>query len=233
MRLFGLAVAALAANVAAASQAFAENGFEGAYAGAEIGYAERELTALESAISIPEDPTDFIGVGVDGEEFTYGGFVGWGAMVSDYIYLGAELGVGAGGDEVVHDINQDLSLAIEAQWRFSAAARLGVLLGDASLAYAKVGYETREYELTTSEGFVTSDDVGGLLYAVGFERLIGERVSVRGEVAHVSVNADDSEFELGLGGCAGPNPGTCDIFPVGLALEPEETRATLGFAVRF
>jgi hypothetical protein len=49
----------------------------------------------------------------------------------------------------------------------------------------------------------------------------------------VDVSADDSEFELGLSGCSGPDPAPCMIFPVRFALEPEETRATLGAALRF
>jgi opacity protein-like surface antigen len=233
MRILGLAAAVFAAHAGVSGQASAQTGFDGAYVGVETGFSDRQLTAIESAISIPEDPTDFIGVEVGDDEFAYGVFAGWGATVNDHVYLGAELGVGNAGDEIAHDINADLSLTIEPQWRVSAAGRLGIVVGDASLVYAKLGYETREYELRTNEGFVATNDVGGILYGIGFERMVGERLSIRAEVARVDVGADDSEFELGLSGCSGPDPGTCEIFPVRFALEPEETRAVVGAAIRF
>jgi opacity protein-like surface antigen len=233
MRISSLTAAAVAAQVVIVSQALAQNGFNGAYAGAEISYADREFSAVERAISIPEDPTDFIGVGVDDEAVTFGGFVGWGALVSDNLYLGVELGLGSGGDEVVHDMTEDVSLAIEPQLRLGGAARVGILLGDMNLAYAKLGYEMREYELTTSQGVSDSDELGGVLYGVGLERLFGERLSIRAEVSHVSVDADDSEFQLGVNQCGGSVPAPCVFIPVGFPLEPEETRATLGAAIRF
>ena len=234
MRILGLAAAAVAAHSVLPAQALAqESGFSGAYLGAEIGYSDSEMTTFERAVFPENDPLDFVDAGVEGEAFAFAGFAGWGGLATDHLYLGAEVAAHSERDSVTHAVQPGVAVTIEPHWGWSGAARIGAVFG-ANLAYAKLGWETREYELTLTPQEKRSRDVGGILYGLGFERMVGARFSVRGEVTQVRVDAEDSEIQFDWSGCGGgPGPNICVLMPVDFALEPEERRLTLGAAFHF
>ena len=210
----GTLMLGLAACAASLSPAAAQT-FGGAYGGVEIGYADGEQTIEQRVISTPEDPPPSIDVG--GEAFVYGAFAGIGVRLSPAWYAGGEIGVGAGGEDGSAELVA-ADASIEPDWRWSVSGRIGYLVDDASLFYAKVGYEERAFDFSFSNGRQESADFAGLLYGAGFERLVGERLSVRAEVIHTDFDGEDFDVT--------PPPSD------GMTFEPSETRLAIGLALR-
>jgi hypothetical protein len=208
MLMMGLVACAASASPAAAQA------FGGAYGGVEIGYGEAEHTMPRLGSTDPGDPPLFVDIGA--EAIGYGAFAGIGAQFGPW-YVSGEVGLGAGGEDASTDpVNP--GIVIEPGWRWSVSGRLGVLIDEASLVYARLGYEERTLDVAFL-GESHSVDLGGELIGAGFERLVGDRFSVRGEV----VRADLGQEELGL--VTAP--------PQQVTIESSETRLVVGLALQF
>ena len=205
--LLGSAIAAPAVAQEASSDA---SSFTGAYGGAEVGYSKPK-TKL--------DLTPRAGASASGKAsktgFNYGGFLGYGVVVGDGFYLGAEASLGAGGGKAKRGL-ADNRVTVDPGLRYGVAARAGLVVADDGLLYGKVGLERRKVEASVL-GAKKKITEKGLVYGVGYEQRLGPNLSLRGEAQRVKYDDKTPVFSTGDK----------------VKLDGTETRLTLGAVVRF
>lgn len=201
------------AMCAACPAAAAAQDLDGFYIGGELGQAAIEgrfndepLSALRARASQTESG------------FAYGVFGGWGSRLIGPVYVGVELGIGAGGKDVARTINT-ARVRLDPQERYTFSARLGYQFSNRSLLYVRGGYEARQFEATLPDGRKREEDFGGGLVGLGYEHLVAERFSLRGEVIGVA----NKDLDLRYG------PANASRIKV----EAQEARFMLGGAYRF
>ncbi|MET3664737.1 outer membrane beta-barrel protein [Caulobacter sp. 1776] len=210
LKITMIATALLSAAVAAPAMAQDADALSGLYAGAEVGYAK------------PKTKLDFTpktGAAAAGSAnktgFDYSGFVGYGAVVGESLYLGGEASLGAGGGKVSRSLAGQ-RVTVDPGLRYGAAARAGFVVTEGGLLYGKVGLERRKVEASIigSKKKVTEK---GLVYGVGYEQQLSGNLSLRGEVLRVKYDDKSATFAGGEK----------------LNLDGKETRVNLGAVIRF
>lgn len=184
--------------------------FTGFYAGAEVGYGKPK-TKL--------DLTPKTGAPASGKAnkagFDYGGFLGYGAVVGDDFYLGAEASLGAGGGKASRGLAGN-KVTIDPGLRYGLAARAGLVVADDGLLYGKVGLERRKVEASIL-GAKKKVTEKGLVYGLGYEQQLTPNMSLRGEVLRVKYDDKVAAFSTGDR----------------VKLDGTETRLNLGAVIRF
>lgn len=205
-----IAAALLSVAVAAPAMAEERDVLTGFYGGAEIGYGKPK-TKLNL--------TPKTGAPVSGSAnktgFEYGGFIGYGAVVGEGLYFGAETSLGAGGGKASRTLS-GTKVTIDPGLRYGVAARAGLVVADDALLYAKVGLERRKFEtsITGSKKKVTEK---GLVYGIGYEQQLTANLAMRGEL--LRVRYDDKTVNFSTGDK--------------VKLDGNETRLNLGAVIRF
>ena len=205
-----IAAALLSTAFAAPAMAQDADTLSGFYAGADVGYAK------------PKTKLDFTpktGAAAAGSAnktgFDYSGFVGYGAVVGESLYLGGEASLGAGGGKASRTLAGS-KVAIDPGLRYGAAARAGFVVTEGGLLYGKVGLERRKVEASIigSKKKLTEK---GLVYGVGYEQLLTGNLSLRAEALRVKYDDKAVTFAGGEK----------------LKLDGNETRFNLGAVLRF
>lgn len=204
--------AMLATQLLLAGTAFAE-GFNGFYVGGEVGQ-----TSLEAKFN--NEPAGAVAARAKAEKsaFAYGAYAGWGATALGPVYLGAELGFGAGGSDIARTLS-GAQFKLEPQERFMISARAGVVLGQSNLVYVRGGYEARQYDVKLPNVASREEDFNGAIYGVGYERLLGDKFSIRGEF----IGSTNKDTTLRYG------PGNANR----VKIEPQESRIMFGGSYHF
>lgn len=204
--LLGSVVAAPAMAQTASTGA---SSFDGFYGGAELGYGKAK-TSL--------DLTPSKGAIVSGKasksDVDYGVYLGYGAVVGDNIYLGAEANLGTGGGKATTSLANN-TVKVNPGLHYGVAALAGVVIGDNNLLYGKVGFERQKMKVSLQDA---QDKVTehGLVFGAGYERMVTSNISLRGEVLRVNYKHKDADFSTG-----------------NLKLDSKETRFSLGATMRF
>jgi opacity protein-like surface antigen len=205
-----IAAALLSTAFAAPAMAQDADALSGFYAGADAGYAK------------PKTKLDFTpktGAAAAGSAnktgFDYSGFVGYGAVVGESLYLGGEASLGAGGGKASRTLAGS-RVTIDPGLRYGAAARAGFVVTEGGLLYGKVGLERRKVEASIigSKKKLTEK---GLVYGVGYEQLLTGNLSLRAEALRVKYDDKTAVFAGGER----------------LKLDGKETRFSLGAVLRF
>ncbi|KQV58378.1 MULTISPECIES: porin family protein [unclassified Caulobacter] len=205
-----IAAALLSTAFAAPAMAQDADTLSGFYAGADVGYAK------------PKTKLDFTpkaGAAAAGSAnktgFDYSGFVGYGAVVGESLYLGGEASLGAGGGKASRNLAGS-RVTIDPGLRYGAAARAGFVVTEGGLLYGKVGLERRKVEASIigSKKKLTEK---GLVYGVGYEQLLTGNLSLRAEALRVKYDDKAVTFAGGEK----------------LKLDGNETRFNLGAVLRF
>lgn len=180
------------------------------YAGAQVGYAKPK-TKLDFT---PKTGAPATG-SANKTGFDYGGFIGYGAVVGESLYLGAEASLGAGGGKASRTLAGS-KVTIDPGLRYGAVSRAGFVITEGGLLYGKVGVERRKVEASIigSKKKVTEK---GLVYGVGYEQQLNANLALRGEVLRVNYDDKTANFSNGEKVKLGGN----------------ETRLNLGAVVRF
>ncbi|MDR6627133.1 outer membrane beta-barrel protein [Caulobacter segnis] len=205
-------IAAVLLSAAVAAPAMAEEGdvLSGFYGGAEVGYGKSKTKLnLTPKMGAPMSGSNNK-TGLD-----YGGFIGYGAVVGERLYFGAEAGLGGGGGKASRTLS-GAKVSIDPGLRYGVAARAGLVVADDSLVYAKVGLERRKLEtsITGSKKKVTEK---GLVYGIGYEQQLTANLAMRGEL--LRVRYDDKTVNFSTGDK--------------VKLDGSETRLNLGAVIRF
>jgi len=131
--------------------------------------------------------------------FAYGGQIGYDLRVSPNVVLGAEVALtGRTGSEDIGGIE------ISAGRTIGATARLGYLLGDKHLIYARGGYSNARF---SSDDGISKDSANrdGFTIGAGYEQAFARNVSARIEYNYSDYGSDDLSALVGVRASAGLN----------------------------
>lgn len=205
-----IAAALLGVAAPALAQEQPLNTLTGFYGGAEVGYGKPK-TRLDFT---PKTGTPASGK-ANKTGFEYGGFLGYGAVVGEGLYLGGEASLGAGGGKASRSLAGN-KVTIDPGLRYGVAARAGFVVADDALLYAKVGLERRKVEASIlgSKKKLTEK---GLVYGIGYEQQLTANLAMRGELLRVKYDDKTANFSTGDK----------------VKLDGSETRLNLGAVIRF
>lgn len=205
--LLGLAAAAAPAM---AQEAGGKDALGGFYAGAQVGYGKPK-TKLDFT---PKTGAAASG-SADKTGFDYGGFIGYGAVVGDSVYLGGEASLGAGGGKASRTLAGS-KVTVDPGLRYGVAARAGFVVTEGGMLYGKVGLERHKLE-TSILGAKKKLTQKGLVYGVGYEQQLNDNMALRAEVSRVNYDDKTAKFSTGDK----------------VTVDSKETRVSLGAVLRF
>jgi outer membrane immunogenic protein len=183
-----LLIAGLAASAAPAS---AEE-FDGPYVGVAAGFTRDEVGP-----ALPQDVTISGDRGQDAVYFQ--GFAGYNLAVAPRVRVGAEAAFGIGADDDFVASANGTSLEIDPEYSFEFTGRVGYLVTDKLLAYARGGYQNArvEFELTEAGAAPVRDkeSLDGWLVGGGLDYAIGDHLSTRVEYRYVDLGNDGASYD--------------------------------------
>lgn len=172
-----LGVAALGMALPSISLA---NGFDGAYAGGQLGLMTHVTVGIDDSTGLGQLGADSFGP----ERIEL--FGGYGLEITPGFYLGGQVGytVFNNFDEKLVDDAPD-NIAVEAGTGFSIKALAGYVPNPSTLLYATVGYQQREFTLVNSfsgSSVKAKENVAGVTFGFGMQQYIGDRLTLTAEV---------------------------------------------------
>jgi hypothetical protein len=204
--LTSLAVLAIAAGAQAGD-------LGGAYAGLQLS-AERAQSSIAYRPAAGAAQRFTIGERQD----TAAAVAGYGAMVSDHIYMSLEADFARAPARTTRGTMP--VLVLDPVLRYGVSQRMARALGEDALIYGRVGLERRLNRV--SAGSRTRDIIQqGVVVGLGYEQRITAHASFRADLARVRYGGQTACMSL----CAGPT----DLYQ----LKGRETRAAAGLMVRF
>jgi outer membrane immunogenic protein len=177
------AMLALATNPAAAEP------FQGLNVGAGVGYTrlsvDQPIAGTSQRINKDQDSTG------------YRLFAGYDHRLGDSAVLGAELGVGFGGEDVKQTIN-GVNYTAEFQSQTDLTVRAGYVVGENLLVYGRLGAgRISDYAVRSgSAARKVKKDESGVVYGVGAEYAFGDHWGVRGEYSRFDGPKDLTRDQL-------------------------------------
>jgi len=113
--------------------------------------------------------------------FAYGGQIGYDFRLSPQVVLGAEVALTGRTGSSLLNYNSEVELT---QGRtIAATARLGYIVGNDGLVYARGGYANARYNVRTRFSDI-SENRGGYQIGAGYEQTLRQNVSARIEYAY-------------------------------------------------
>lgn len=178
--LAGVIAAAVSAPVFAGG-ASSTDGFNGFYAGGEVGRDVVTINEKESATS-----TDFA-YALRG--FDAGVVGGYGQTFDNTYYLGAEAHANiSNADDEVGGVKTRL------KYTYGVDAIPGYMLSDNTMAYGRVGFERGKFEAKDSTGAKASDNRNGLRVGLGLQTKVADQIAVRGEYDYTRFQKKDGNL---------------------------------------
>lgn len=181
----------LAATLATATPAAAQEAFQGPYAGVEAGWNKNKIGSADTDIGRAS-------IGRSQDSATVGVFAGYNYKATDRIVLSAEAGFSTGFDDAVTRASRGSLASIDPDYTIDLGVRAGYLVDTKTLVYARGGYQNvrgavrindataARYDKETFDGW----SVGG-----GVERLLTQRVSARLEYRYSDLGGGDAKFQ--------------------------------------
>lgn len=165
----------------------APNAFNGPFVGVQAGWQQDRLG---------------VSVGIDdgslkNDGFVYGGQIGYDARVSPNVVIGGEASLtGLSGSSDIAGIELGVGRTI------NATARLGYVVGDKSLLYARGGYSNARF---SADDGTTSDSASRDGYTIGggYELMLARSVSARVEYNYSDYGSEDLSDLVGTRASAG------------------------------
>lgn len=189
--LIATATLAVAATIAAASPAAAQEAFQGPYAGIEAGWNQKKIGRADTDIGRAD-------IGDSKDSATAGIFAGYNQKVTDKIVLSGEAGFSMGFDDAVTRVGGGRLASIDPEYRFNLGVRAGYLVDDKTLIYARGGYENLRASVRINDAAASrygKDTFDGWSVGGGVERLLTERVSARLEYRYSDLGGSDTKFQ--------------------------------------
>ncbi len=156
--------------------------FTGFYAGPEAGLHEHHFYLEEIGANAQTSRGRYYrGWGVGG-----GAFAGVDHAVSDRVRIGAEAGVGIGGNSPEARFADGSFYIAKPRYGVRATAKLGYLLTDRVMAYGTLGYGGHRYRVRTSGNIANAEEWGtSFTIGAGLEYRAGDTIGVRLDFRHL------------------------------------------------
>ena len=182
---FGLLLSALTSPV------FAAEPFSGPFVGVQAGYERTELGTVSGTLgNLP--------VGRLNDTVTGGIFAGFDHKLSPRVVLGAEAGINLTDSDDLGTTIGGNRIGIDPERSMDLSARLGYLVDDRTLLYARGGYTNVRAETTISTAAAVRSDssnLDGWLVGGGIERSLSDSISTRLEYRYSDLSAHDGKFD--------------------------------------
>lgn len=188
-----------AAPLALCSQAAFAAPLSGPYIGIEGSHDAYEVKAQNTNIGGTAISAD----GLSGNGVSGGIYAGYDIRVMPSAFVGIEAGFDYSGAAISVAGGGD-SASVKARESYSIAGRFGLVVGNATGLYAKLGYANTRFktELVSSGTTVFADSRshGAFVYGGGIETSVTDRLSVRGEFTVSDYGSAGLNEDLGTNG---------------------------------
>lgn len=186
------AAALLIAGLAASAAPASAEAFDGPYVGVAAGFTRDEVGP-----ALPQDVTISGDRGQDAVYFQ--GFAGYNLAVAPRVRLGTEAAFGIGADDNFVASNTNASLDIDPEYSFEFTGRVGYVVSDKLMAYARGGYQNARVEFELAEAGSTvlrdKDNLDGWLVGGGLDYAFGDHLSTRVEYRYVDLGNDGASWD--------------------------------------
>jgi opacity protein-like surface antigen len=172
----GLLSGLLSAPVWAAGANQGGFSYSGAYGGLDLGFSSATDTVKTGSLSVDQGSTGF----------GYGGFVGYGMQFQGPWYLGGELGLGDTTGSTRTSLGSTYTKESQ-DYLFSADLRGGRVVGESTLAYAKLGWAHSDFDqkvVAGNTGFSNDSSYDGIRFGAGAETLLSGNFTGRLEAVY-------------------------------------------------
>lgn len=206
----GLILASLAlSTIAIAPPAHAE-GLTGLYAGGALGYGAASTRYNDENAKTAAKNSD--------GGLSYEAYAGWGARAAGPLYLGAEVSIGDDQTKTSRTIAGG-RVSTEGKVRVTPAARIGYMLSDDGMIFTRLGVQYRDYDVKLPNGQTRSKKFTAPVLGLGYEHMVSDNISLRGEVSVVAKKGETISY--GVGNASK------------LKIEPVESRLMIGASMHF
>lgn len=183
-------IALLSAVTVITSPAQAET-FSGPYIGATAGWDRSEIAdrTIDSQRVDSESSRDAL---------VLGGYAGYNYKIAEKFVIGAEAGFAATVDDKVRTISSGQPLTIDPRYSFDLGARVGYLVTEKALVYARGGYASNRVRTTleTAGGSVRqSNNLDGWQVGGGIEYAFTDRISARAEYRYSDFGRNGGQYD--------------------------------------
>lgn len=196
MRILLCGIALFAAQ-AAHAESNEEKAFDGFKLGASLG---RSSTSIDRKVAGETAKLD-----QSKKSFDWRGYIGYDAQIGRNIVVGAELGLGGGGNSFEQKVGAT-NVKVDPGRSIDATGRLGLAAGNSVLFFGKAGWAWQQFELTATPAGAGATPVkskikeGGFLYGGGVEVALTPSIAIRGEYDRVKFNDDIKRNRFMVGG---------------------------------
>lgn len=153
--------------------------------------------------------------GISAKGADYGLFGGYGKVLGNNVYLGAEAEYNGSQAKNQTDSNVFLNTETKKKSSYGVAARAGYVLGD-TMPYVRVGYNRAKFEQDVETLGSSDETKGGVSLGAGMEYKATDHIALRGEFVHTSY------------GKMSMDDGTSQV-----SYKPQESVARVGISYRF
>ncbi|WP_420145194.1 outer membrane protein [Sphingobium sp.] len=182
---------AIAAVLAIATPAAAQEAFQGPYAGIEAGWNKNKVGSADTDVGIAN-------VHTSKDSATAGIFAGYNYKVTDKIVLSGEAGFSMGFDDQATRSGGGTLASIDPEYTFDVGVRAGYLVNDKTLVYVRGGYENLRASVRINDATATrygKDNFDGWSVGGGVERMLTDKVSARVEYRYSDLGGGDAKFQ--------------------------------------
>lgn len=172
------------------SAALAAEPFSGPFVGVQTGWEQSDVGTASTPLG------DF-NSGRSNDVATGGVFVGYDYRLTPKVVAGVEAGISlSDSDELVSTV-AGRTVSIDAERSIDLSARLGYLVTDSTLVYARGGYSNvrAETALTSAGSRSDKSNLDGWLVGAGVERALSQRISTRFEYRYTDLGEGNGKFD--------------------------------------
>lgn len=183
--------ATLLAFASLSTAANAAEPFNGPFVGVQAGWEQTDVGTAST-------PLGSTSINNSNDTVTGGVFAGYDYKLTPKVVAGVEAGINLSDSDDLVSSNGGRTASIDAERSIDLSARLGYLVTDNTLVYARGGYSNVRAETTLTNAAGTLRDrsnLDGWLVGAGIERAISQNISTRLEYRYSDLSEGDGKFD--------------------------------------
>lgn len=165
--------------------------FDGPFVGVQAGWEQTDVGTAST-------PLGDLAIGRSNDTVTGGVFAGYDYKLTPKIVAGVEAGINLTDSDDLTRTAGGTSIAIDPERSLDLTARLGYLVTDTTLVYARGGYSNVRAESARTTAAGTLSDTAnrdGWLLGAGVERALSPTISSRLEYRYTDLSDGDGKFD--------------------------------------